>query len=281
MRGRLSSLIAGLCLSAPNVAYADTPPPPARYVAMGSSFAAGPGIMPMRTGGTMRCGQSAANYASLLAARLGLALDDRSCGGATTAHILGPWNELPPQIDAVTPDTRLVTMTIGGNDLNYASNVFAASCDRDEPFAAGTQTIHCPVMKLPTEADFAKLETNLREIARQVHQRAPDARLVFVQYVTLVPGRACPAARIANDAARTLRVSARRLATITARVAHDSHAFLLPADRMSRRHTPCDAQPWSVGFPRHFQISQGMPWHPNAAGMIAIADGIAKLMAHG
>ena len=40
------------------------------------------------------------------------------------AHVLAPWNELPAQIDAVTPDTRLVTITIGGNDLNYIGNLF-------------------------------------------------------------------------------------------------------------------------------------------------------------
>lgn len=50
---------------------------------------------------------------------MGLNLVDVSCGGATTAHILGAWSELAPQIDAVTSDTKLVTVTIGGNDLNY------------------------------------------------------------------------------------------------------------------------------------------------------------------
>ncbi len=74
------------------------------------------------------------SYSRLLAAQLRLRLTDASCGGATTAHVLAPWNELPAQIDAVTSDTRLVTITIGGNDLNYMGVLFAASCH------AGTMT---------------------------------------------------------------------------------------------------------------------------------------------
>jgi hypothetical protein len=34
----------------------------------------------------------------------------------------------PPQLNAVTPDTKLVTVTIGGNDVNYTvSNLACGS----------------------------------------------------------------------------------------------------------------------------------------------------------
>jgi phospholipase/carboxylesterase len=39
-----------------------------------------------------------------------LDLTDASCSGATTQHLLAPWNELPAQLDALRPDTRLVTV---------------------------------------------------------------------------------------------------------------------------------------------------------------------------
>src|SRR5687768_5931761 len=81
-------------------------PAGAHYVAVGSSFAAGAGIAPFKDG-PKRCQRSGRNYATLLAARLKLALDDQTCGGARTAHLLGPWNELAAQLDAVRPDTRL------------------------------------------------------------------------------------------------------------------------------------------------------------------------------
>ena len=98
------------------------PPIPAgsHYVAMGSSFAAGPGLTPRAPGSPRRAGRSAANYAHLVAAALGLELHDVTYSGATTGDILGlsaPGQ--PAQLDAVTPATRLVTITAGGNDVGF------------------------------------------------------------------------------------------------------------------------------------------------------------------
>ena len=268
---------AGL-LACPTFADAGPLPRGARYVAMGSSFAAGSGISPMRTGKMARCGQSEANYAALLATRLGLELDDRSCGGATTENVLAPWNGQPAQIDALTPDTRLVTITIGGNDLNYVGDVFAASCHKGDSFKINGMSIGCLPMRWPSDTDYAKLEANLREIAKQAALRAPQARLVFIQYVTLIPDQACSQSRISPEDAPMLRAIAKRLAAITAQVARDAKASLLPTDRLSRHHTPCDAEPWSLGFPTDFDYTQGTPWHPSRAGMVAIADALTAMV---
>jgi len=54
-----------------------------RYVAMGSSFAAGPGLRPRVKGSPRLAGRSHANYAHLVAARLGLDLDDQTYSGAS------------------------------------------------------------------------------------------------------------------------------------------------------------------------------------------------------
>ena len=98
--------------------------PGARYVALGSSFAAGPGV-PEPTGS---CGRSDSNYANLVASALELSLTDVSCNGATTDNIRHtPQDGAAPQIDAVTDQTMLVTVTIGGNDINYTSSTFACA----------------------------------------------------------------------------------------------------------------------------------------------------------
>ena len=72
----------------------------ARYVAMGSSFAAGPGVGPVTPGTPPRCGRGTLNYPNLLAQKLKLDLVDATCSGATTEHVLGPWKELP-RVDLV------------------------------------------------------------------------------------------------------------------------------------------------------------------------------------
>jgi lysophospholipase L1-like esterase len=98
----------------------------AKYVALGSSYAAGPGI-PTQSGGV--CTRSSHNYANLVAAKLKLSLVDVSCSGATTANVLTTSQDTnSPQIHAVTSDTSLVTFTVGGNDIGYTATSF--SCGR-------------------------------------------------------------------------------------------------------------------------------------------------------
>lgn len=249
-----------------------------RYVAMGSSFAAGAGIGPLKENTPQRCGRTTNNYATLLAARLGLALDDQSCGGATTAHVLGPWKELAPQVDALTPDTRLVTLTIGGNDLNYVGNLYMSACAPGKPMKVQGHSLPCTGPVLPGEADYARVEQGLRQIAQEVRQRAPRARLVFVQYVTLVPESPCPVADLPAERAAPMRELGRRLAEITARVAAENKALVLPADSLSQGHSPCDVEPWANGLPADRASTQGAPWHPNAAGHAAIAEALAALL---
>lgn len=238
----------------------------ARHVALGSSFAAGTGIGGIKPDTPQRCGRSPVNYATLVSDRLGLTLDDQTCGGATTAHVLGPWNELSAQIDAVNAETRLVTITIGGNDLNFVRNLYMAGCQRPA----------CPPVVAPVAADIARLEQGLDAIAVQVARRAPRARLVFVQYVTLVPEQPCEAMRLLPGAVPVLHAIARELAAATARVAARHGADVIPADRLSRSNTACDAEPWSTG-PNATGPEGNSPWHPTAAGHRGIAEAIAGL----
>lgn len=246
-------------------------PPGAHYVAMGSSFAAGAGIGPTKPNTPARCQRTAINYASLLADRLRLDLSDETCGGATTAHLLGAWGELPPQIDALRPDTRLVTVTIGGNDLGYVGGLIAASCRAGVSFGSRP----CPPSTQPTEADYRRVEATLRLFSQQIAARAPKAQLVFVQYVTLVPAFPCAAAPLTPDDAAMSRVIGLRLAEITKSIARRTGALVLPADELSRDHTPCSALPWSKALSSLPNANTGAPWHPNAGGHAAIAGALA------
>lgn len=259
-------------------------PSGAKYVALGSSFAAGAGIPPLVTDRPARCGASQLSYSRLLAADLGLTLTDASCGGATTAHVLGAWDELPAQIDAVTPDTRLVTITIGGNDLNYMGVLFAASCHagttsgglaaRMKDPATGV----CRPLPLPDAAAVQAVEDNLAALLTAIRTRAPQARVVLVQYLALVPETDCAAAPLDPQHAAEARLVAAALAQASNRAATRAGAEVLAMDRLSLGHTACDAQPWARGLGQGFDMAQGAPWHPSPEGHAAIARELAELL---
>lgn len=238
-----------------------------RYVSMGSSYAAGPGIAPFEEGAPARCARSIRNYAHQLAGRRGLKLVDVSCSGATTANILAPWGEQPAQIEAVTRDTRLVTITIGGNDIGYIRGLGPSPC-------LARPDLKCP-SNVATEEDYVALKAAMTRIVAETRKRAPKAVIALVQYpVILPPAGVCAALPLSEETASAARVKAERLARITAEVARQAGVTLIETDSFSRGHDACAAEPWMNGYP----APGAAPFHPNLAAMSAIADALDKVL---
>lgn len=249
-------------------------PEGARYVALGSSFAAGPGVGPNTPGTPDRCGRGTLNYPNLLAKQLKLSLVDATCSGATTQHVLGPWNEVPPQIESVTADTRLVTITIGGNDVNFVGNVFAAACELMEKPDA-----RCQKWRDISEAEWQADEARMRQIVHNVRERAPTARIVLVDYITVLPPKGpCAAVPITNERLKQSQSAAKRLSQLTARAARAEGAEVFRFSAMSKSHAPCAAKPWSNGLTA--PAGDGIPVHPNRAGHVAAAIGLTKFLGY-
>ena len=103
-----------------------------RYVALGSSMAAGPGIRPGAPGAPFGSGRSARNYAHLVAEQLDLEPASTSRFPAPPpAHVLAErQRRARPQIEALDGSEELVTITIGGNDVGYVPLLMAATLPR-------------------------------------------------------------------------------------------------------------------------------------------------------
>jgi len=247
----------------------------ARYVAMGSSFAAGPGITKSADDPPDRCGRSADNYAHQLARKRGLDLTDVSCGGATTASILGAWNGHPAQIEAVTAATSLVTVTIGGNDVGLIAGLGAGACRELARRKADAEALaKCPPLTRADDAAYVRLAAAMKEIVSQVRARAPKARLVFVDYLTILPpSGVCAATPLSPSDADASRETARRVAEITAKTARESGAVLVKVSTLSAGHDACGATPWMNGFPTPPGVAG---FHPNLAGMTAVAGALDR-----
>lgn len=176
----------------------------------------------------------------------------------------------------MTADTALVTVTIGGNDIGYVGYLIGQSCKQRGPIKIPGGTMPCPDAKAPGDADYQKLETDLRALANAVESRAPKARLAFVQYFPMVPATLCDAVPLAPEAAETARAIGKNLALITANVAQESGAIVIPVDTIDEAHMPCGADPWVTAHPADFKPGDAFPWHPTRAGHAAIARALTE-----
>jgi lysophospholipase L1-like esterase len=90
---------------------------PLLYVGLGDSYSAASGVVPPDPTAPPECLRSTLNYPHLIADKTDAKLTDVTCGGAETKDFFSSqYNGVAPQLDALTKDTQLVTMTIGGND---------------------------------------------------------------------------------------------------------------------------------------------------------------------
>jgi lysophospholipase L1-like esterase len=244
-----------------------------RYVALGSSMAAGPGIRPSAAGAPFGSGRSARNYAHLVAERANLDLVDVTFSGATTAHVLADrQRSAQPQIEALDGSEELVTITIGGNDVGYVPLLMAAS-------------LPAVVQKLPALRELFDRDARARaldgvakalhDVGAAVKRRSPRARVLFVDYLTLLPPEGDAAAPLSAEHAGLGRLVAARLEQETASAAQDTGCELVRAAQASRSHHGWSVDPWVVaaGLPWPWRPA---PFHPNAAGMRAVADLILK-----
>jgi lysophospholipase L1-like esterase len=249
-----------------------------RYVALGSSMAAGPGIRPSAPGAPFGSGRSARNYAHLVAERRNLDLVDVTFSGATTAHVLAErQRSAEPQIEALDGSEELVTITIGGNDVGYVPLLMAAS-------------LPAPLRKLPAlrelfdrgarEQALDGIGAALHDVGAEVKRRSPRARVLFVDYLTLLPPKGDAAAPLSAEHADLGRLVGARLEEATATAAQATGCALVRAGYASRNHHGWSAEPWAVaaGLPWPWRPA---PFHPNAAGMRAVADLIVKQTGEG
>ena len=144
------------------------------YVALGSSIASGFGISVQST----PCGRSDRNYPNLVAAEFELDLIDVSCGASRIPNVVDTaQGEFPPQIEALSLGTRLVTFTIGGNDIGL--NATALGCGNPETVCAEPAEL---------EANIASLRPQLVDMIDTVRALSPEATIVLVTVSAGVPG---------------------------------------------------------------------------------------------
>jgi lysophospholipase L1-like esterase len=248
------------------------------YVALGDSYAAGP-LIPIQYGQPAGCLRSTRNYPAIVAERGGVSdFTDVSCSGATTDDLFAPQatglGANPPQLDALTPDTEGVTLTIGGNDIGFADIV--AECARrspTRPFGAACRDFYAgggeDELARRIEETAPKVAASLAAIG----ERSPDARVLLVGYPAILPvdGPGCfPVVPFSAGDVEYLRDTQIALNAMLAEQADEAGVdFVDTYDRFAG-HDICQRPgvKWIEGL---VPTAPAAPVHPNAQGMVEMA----------
>ncbi|KOV65527.1 SGNH/GDSL hydrolase family protein [Streptomyces sp. MMG1121] len=248
---------------------------PLNYAALGDSYSAASGVLPVDLGNLL-CLRSTANYPHVIAARTGARLTDVTCGAAQTKDFTGSqYPGVAPQTDAVTPDTDLVTLTIGGNDNGTFINAIL-DCGTAGILSGGKGS-PCKD-KYGTSFDDA-IDANtypaLKNALGAVRAKAPGARVAVLGYPWITPAEADPSCfaqlPIATGDVPYLHDLQAHLNALVERAAEETGATYVDFSRVSAGHDACQAIGTRWIEPLLFGTNV-VPVHPNALGERRMAE---------
>lgn len=249
-----------------------------RYVALGDSYASGPGI-PAQRADPAGCQRSTHNYPAFLARALGIGdYTDVSCGGARTDNMTAPqpvWpGPNPAQFDALRPDTNLVTVTIGGNDINIGDLwLTCARLGSTDPLGNPCQRHITASGTDPYAQRIATVAPKIARVLEGIRQRSPQARVLVVGYLRVLPSAVgCyPVLPIARGDVPYVDGVEQELTAMLARQANDHGAVFVDSYTHSLGHDAC-RQPGVNWVEGTTPTSAASPFHPNALGMQEVAN---------
>jgi lysophospholipase L1-like esterase len=253
------------------------------YVALGDSYSAASGVLPLDPGAPLLCLRSARNYPHVIAAETGASLRDVTCGAAETRHFTSAqYPGVPPQVDALGADTDLVTMTIGGND----SGVFIGAI-----LACGTAGIATLGHGSPCRDLYgSRFEDTVRGTTypslvaalNAVRARAPQADVAILGYPWIVPqsGGCFDRMPIATGDVPYLRSLQATLNDAIRRAAAATGATYVDMNTASNGHDAC--QPIGVRWIEPvLQTTNPVVVHPNALGEANMAAETMRVLGLG
>lgn len=274
VRAAVVAAVAAVSMVWPGSAMSDTVVDPGvRYVALGDSRAAGPYLdAAAMTGG---CARSDAGYPSVVAHALRAAsFTNVSCAGARTDNVTRipqdtKTGQVPRQIDLLAPDTTLVTLSIGGNDVGWRDLVSA--CFTDLP---GIDA-HCrnnPDTGARATAALDRLGPKVTATLTKIRQKAPGARVLLVGHGGNFGDRGCwPNIPTSDADASWIKGFFTRMNGVLAGAAASTGAEFVDVASGAVGHDAC-AAPDQRWFEGQQSLSLAAPMHPTAAGMRHMAS---------
>ena len=253
----------------------DPPTTYRQYVALGDSYAA-MGSRDTQHSGPEECFRSGDNYPTLLAEDEHIEnFVDATCASAVTQDVTsvrtGDEGFIPAQIDSITEDIDLVTISIGGNDIGFPE---IAGCFQ-EAAAAGTES-DCASRFPDNNELFGAAPEMLFHTYSSIQNKAPGADVFVTGYLPLITENGdCPDAGFISDEDREWAVSlTNELNELISKIASELHfTFVLPEE--AAEHTVC-AEPSQRWTDVSGVETGAYPMHPTALGQEAMAQAISE-----
>lgn len=253
---------------------------PLRYVALGDSYSAATGVLPLDPTAPPACLRSSRNYPNVLAAKIRTRLTDVTCGAADTNDYFTSQSQgVPRQLDAVKRDTQLVTMTIGGND----SGVFINSITQCGVAGVATAGQGSPCKdKYGSSFENTVKRTTYPSLVRAlkaVRAKAPRAKVAILSYPWILPssGGCYPQMPVARGDVPYLRHLQATLNDAVRRAAAATGAKYVDLNVVSNGRDAC--KPIGVRWVEPVAAGTNpVIVHPNALGEAKMAAQVIKVL---
>jgi lysophospholipase L1-like esterase len=183
------------------------------------------------------------------------------------------------QIDAVRTNTDLITITIGANDVGLAADAEGCQVKSPNPAPCTNDFVVDNVDLISAAIDGHVLGWSM--LIDQVRAKAPNARIVFVGYGTLVrPGGCFPGQPVLPNDSHYLQARINELGDRQRQLAADKGIEYFDTRRMSEGHDIC-VPPSDRYVEGYYVEGYGVkdpagPLHPTAFGAAAVGDALAQ-----
>lgn len=223
----------------------------ANYVALGDSYSSGVGAGDyLASGGN--CQRSPHAYSQLWAeANAPASYTSVACGGARTVDVINN------QLSALSADTTLISMSIGGNDVGFGNVI-------KDCVLYGTSTCVSEINDAENQARNT-LPGQLDALYSAIQGRSPNARVVIMDYPRFYDTSGWFCIGLSDTARNKINEGADVLAEVTQTVA-GNHGFAFGDVRpaFANDHEICDGSSSWLHSVDAGDI--GSSYHPTAAG---------------